>query len=217
MVKSKGGLSAASSPKTIPYYFFDLIAPVVSLTSDHAVVTTGDSVTYTAHATDAWNVAKIEVMVNRNLVKTCLAVSDCAYTLAQFHDVGEVFAMSARAFDGSGNESDLAIKEFQVQAPPDTTAPQVSFSSTMHGPVNDGSSLTFTANATDNVGVTSIVISRDRAAIKTCNNVQTCSITENYSHDSGIEFSYNAEVKDAAGNSVMSDPIVFTVQPFVGL
>jgi hypothetical protein len=93
---------------------------------------------------------------------------------------------------------------------PDTQAPSVSVS---HSPsdasIPTGTSITFAANASDNVSVTRIDIyvtapGQFPGKVKTCNNATSCSFTGGPYTTQG-NLSYYAVARDAAGNESTSN------------
>jgi len=94
---------------------------------------------------------------------------------------------------------------------PDTQPPSVSVShSPSGGSLPTGSSITFTANASDNLGVARIDLwvtppGGWPTLVKTCNNQSTCSFTGGPYPTQG-NLSYFAIAADAAGNEANSGP-----------
>jgi hypothetical protein len=93
--------------------------------------------------------------------------------------------------------------------PPDTQPPSVSVShSPSGGSIPTGTSITFSANASDNVGVTRIDLWVTAPGgwptkVKTCNNKNTCSYTGG-PYTSAGNLSYFAVAADAAGHETNS-------------
>ena len=92
---------------------------------------------------------------------------------------------------------------------PDTQAPSVSVSHSPSGAsIPTGTSITFTANASDNVGVTRIDLwvtapGNFPVKVKTCNNANSCSYTGGPYPTAG-NLSYFAVAADAAGHETNS-------------
>jgi hypothetical protein len=99
---------------------------------------------------------------------------------------------------------------------PDTQPPSVSISHTPSGSsVPTGNTITFTANASDNVGVTRIDIwvtapGQFPALAKTCNNTTSCSYTGGPYNTQG-NLSYFAIAADAAGHETNSGGHTITI------
>jgi len=99
---------------------------------------------------------------------------------------------------------------------PDTQPPSVSISHTPSGSsIPTGKTITFTANASDNVGVTRIDIwvtapSQFPVLAKTCNNTTSCSYTGGPYNSQG-NLSYFAIAADAAGHETNSGAHTITI------
>lgn len=117
---------------------------------------------------------------------------------------------------GGYNALDDAVDEFTVSGPPiviDTTAPAVNMTAPASGSTVSGASVGLTANATDNVGVTSVQFQLDgvnlgapvTGAGPAYSAVWDTTATSNGTH------TLRAVARDAAGNAVTSAAIAVTV------
>ena len=135
--------TSASVPFTLTN---DLTAPVVSA----KVTGSATSFTFTATATDNVGVTKVEYYVDGTLKGTATASPyTFAFTSTPLADGSH--SLVAKAYDAAGNVGTSAAAAFTVTNPKDTTAPVVSAKV-----AGTSGTLTFTATATDNVGVTRV-------------------------------------------------------------
>lgn len=93
----------------------------------------------------------------------------------------------------------------------DTTAPTVSVSAPAAGTTVSGSSVTVSANASDNVGVTGVQFKLDGSNIGSEDTSSPYSITWNSTSATNGSHTLTAVAKDAAGNSTTSSAVNVTV------
>jgi len=175
----------------------DVTAPTVTLvtTPNDATITTSQTFTWWAEATDAVGVTKIEVFKNGVLEATCLQ-SPCqpAWWTLKSKDNGTL-ALSAKAYDAAGNVSEVK-KAITIAL--DTVAPTVSLTSSM-SPVKLPGAITLTATATDNKGVALVRFYRGAGLIGT-STAAPYTATAFLDETSNGANTFRAEAEDADGN-----------------
>ena len=93
------------------YEYIDKIAPTVSITNpvNGSKVKGGSKVTITAKASDDVSVTKVEFSINGTLLCTVMTTPySCLWTVPG--KVGATYAITARAYDASGNTALVTIK-----------------------------------------------------------------------------------------------------------
>jgi hypothetical protein len=206
----------------------DTTAPTVSITSPATGTTVGNSVTLTASAND--NVAVTKVSFWSGTTKLGDAVKQANGSWSSTVDTTAYpagnYPVTAKAEDAAGNTKTstaitLAISHTTVPTPTptpvvDTTAPNVSVTSPTTGTtVND--SVTLTASATDNVGVTDVSFwsgtTKLADAVKQTNGSWRAIIDiADYSEG---DYPVTAKAEDAAGNTKTSTAITLTISHVV--
>ena len=187
----------------------DTTPPTVSLASSATSVTTAQTITLSATATDNVGVARVEFYDGTTLLASDTS-SPYATTVALTSANNGTKSYTARAFDAAGNSATSAAVSVTVNIPTgDTTPPTVSIRSNVTS-VTTARTITLTATATDNVGVTRVefydgttLLGQDTTSPYT----RTVSLT---SANNGIK-SYTARAHDAAGNNRTSSPVTVTV------
>jgi hypothetical protein len=176
----------------------DTIAPTVSLSSSATQVTTPQTITLTAQASDNVGVARVEFY--RGATKlgedtTAPYTANFAVTAAQNGSNSFV----ARAFDAAGNQADSGVVTVNVNIPvPDTTPPTVSLSANPTAVTAPGST-TLAANASDNVGIARVEFYEGAAKIGEA-LAAPYTFTRSYAANESGSFSYVAVAYDTSGN-----------------
>jgi hypothetical protein len=112
-----------------------------------------------------------------------------------------------------GSAWDRGPYEFSSGIPPpsDTTAPTVSLTAPAAGATVTGSSVTVSANASDNVGVSGVQFKLDGANLGSEDTSSPYSITWNTTSASNGSHTLTAVARDAAGNSTTASNVTVTV------
>jgi len=187
----------------------DSIAPTVSITAPGNGATVSGTVTITANASDNLGVARVEFLVNGVLASTDVS-SPYAFAWNANALTGP-YVLTARAYDGNGNNTtSTAVAVTVVPPPPDTTLPTVSISSPANGATVSGT-VTITATAADNVGVTRVEFFVNGILAST-DNTAPYAFAWNASSLNG-NYALTAKAYDAAGNSRVSLVVSVFVQP----
>ena len=189
----------------------DTTAPTIGLSSSSLSVTAAGSITLTAAASDNVGVTKVEFYEGGSLLGTKTAAP---YTQAvSFTNANNgTHNYTAKAFDAANNSASstpAVAVVVNIGQPADTTPPTVSLSSSSLN-VTAAGSITLTATASDNVGVTKVefydgatLLGSKTAAPYT----QSVALTN---ADNGTH-AYTAKAYDAAGNTRASTPATSVV------
>ncbi|WP_224981916.1 Ig-like domain-containing protein [Geomonas agri] len=184
----------------------DLTAPSVSLTSPGNNMTVSGSVNIAASATDNVGVSRVEFYLN-NALLSATNMSPYAYTWDSKSVANGVYTLTAKAYDAAGNLGQSQILTVNVSN--DLIAPSVSMASPLSGSTVNGT-VTVTANASDNVGVSKVEFYRN-------NVLQTTVATAPYSYNwdtktvANGSYTLTAKAYDAAGNVTQAQGSVVTV------
>jgi hypothetical protein len=100
--------------------------------------------------------------------------------------------------------------------PPDTTAPTVSISAPTNNATVSGSSVTVSANASDNVGVASVQFKLDGNNLGSLDTSSSYSTTWDTTGATNGTHTLTAVAKDAAGNTTTSSSVTVTVSNSTG-
>jgi uncharacterized protein YxeA len=188
----------------------DTTPPTVSLASSATSVTTAQTITLTATASDDVGVARVEFYDG-----TTLLVSDTASpystTVALTSANNGTKSYTARAFDAAGNSANSAAVPVTVNIPTggDTTPPTVSLASNVTS-VTTAQTITLTATASDNVGVTRVEF-YDGTTLLVSDTTSPYSTTVALTSANNGTKSYTARAYDAAANNRTSTAVVVTV------
>jgi len=190
----------------------DTVPPAVGLASSSSNVTTVSSITLTAAPTDNIAVSKVEFYRATTLLTTRLAAPWTATVPLTSSDNGTA-SFTARAFDSRtpvpnatvSNQVDVTVN---IGAS-DTTPPTVSLSSSSTN-VTMASSITLTATASDNVGISYVDFLRNGSFFATDNTSPYTATVALTSSDNGT-LSFVARAYDAAGNATSSSPVAVVV------
>ena len=114
--------------------------------------------------------------------------------------------------DGAGRTATKAINvTVSNSAPGDTTPPTVTMTAPTNGSTVSGTAVTVSANASDNVGVTSVQFKLDGVNLGAPDTAAPYSVVWNTTTASNGSHTLTAVAKDAAGNTKTSMPITVTV------
>lgn len=182
----------------------DTTKPVVVLTGPTSSTTTpkvGGWFYFNASSTDnSGFVDKLELYKDNVLIDTTSVVP---YRLKwdTSPETLKGYKFYVKSYDYSGNTGTSTQITVTLVTPPDTTAPTVNITSPANGAVIPSSgNTTIAGSATDNVKVTKIVLMRDTTTLKTCTNVNTCSISVKNSTFTTGAHTITAKAYDAANN-----------------
>jgi len=191
----------------------DSIAPVVSITSPAASSTVKGSVTVSASATDNVGVSKVSFFVD-GVLKATDTVAPFSYSWDTTLASNWAHSLSAKAYDAAGNvgsSSNLAVKVSNVTStvPSDSIAPVVSITSPAASSTVSGA-VTVSANATDNVKVSSVGFYVN-GILQATSTVAPYSFAWNTATLANGAYTVSAKAYDAAGNVGLSANVAVTV------
>jgi hypothetical protein len=186
--------------------FNDTVAPSVSIASPAASSTVGGTVSVTANASDNVGVTKVEFYLNGTL-QTTLTSAPYSFNWNTLAATNGAYTLSAKAYDAAGNvgqAGNVSVTVFN-----DTTAPVVSIAS----PVNNGTAggtVSVSANASDNVGITKVEFYLNGALQATLTSAPYQFSWNTLAIANG-PYIISAKGYDAAGNIGQSASITVTV------
>lgn len=134
----------------------DTTPPTVSLTAPASGATVAGNVTLSATASDNVGVASVEFLVNGTVIGTD-SMSPYSVTWDSSGTTNGSVSITARATDTSSNATTSAARSVTVNnTASDITPPTVAITSPASGATLTGSAVTISADATDNVAVSSV-------------------------------------------------------------
>jgi len=179
----------------------DTTAPTVSASETG----TSGTITLSATASDNVGVTSVEFYVD-GVLKGSDATSPYSMTLNSTTLANGSHAATAKAFDAAGNSATSTAFAFSISnVTADTTVPTVSASST-----GTSGSITLSATASDNVGVTNVEFYVD-GVLKGSDATSPYSLAFDSTTAANGSHSLTAKAFDAAGNSATSSAASFTV------
>jgi len=190
----------------------DTTAPTVSISSPASgtTYTTVQTVTITASASDNVGVAQVE-FYDGSTLKGTDTTSPYSYAWAITGSVNGTHSWTAKAFDGAGNTTVSSAVSLTVNIPAgDTTPPTVAMTAPANGSaVRD--TITLSANASDNVGVTKVEFYRDSGVLIATDTATPYSTSFSTFTVTDGSHSFYAKAFDAATNVTTSASVTVTV------
>jgi hypothetical protein len=185
----------------------DTTPPTVSASESGSAGT----ITLSANATDNVGVTKVEFYVD-NALKSTLTATPYQSTLDSTTLSNGTHSLVAKAYDAAGNIGTSSTVSFSVSNSTggDTTPPTVSASES-----GSSGTITLSANATDNVGVTKVEFYVDNA-LKSTLTATPYQSTLDSTTLSNSTHSLVAKAYDAAGNVGTSSTVSFSVSNSTG-
>ncbi len=172
----------------------------------------GDSFSATMYAKNDPKVTKIIGLIDNATTQECLDTAVCTMTKGPYTAAGEhTYSFTLVAENG---KSVVATNgKFWIENTTDVTAPSatVKADKTEINYTND--TVTITANATDNKGVSKIWIFVANGLVKECKDSNVCVYTSGGDHYPGATIAYKATAFDAAGNSITTAEQYVKVKP----
>lgn len=189
----------------------DTVPPTVAITSPAANATVSGIVNVTATASDNVAVANVQFKVDGANTGAAIAVAPYAYSLDTTALSAGNHVITAVATDSSGNSATSAAVAVKVNnGTPDTTPPTVSMTAPGNG-ATVSSTITISANATDNVSVASVQFQVDSANAGAVVVVAPYTYSWDTTKTSNGAHTLRAIAKDGAGNSATSASVTVTV------
>ena len=180
----------------------DSVQPTVSA----AETGTSGSITVSANASDNVGVTLVEFYVD-NVLKATSNVPPYTANIDSTTLSNGSHSLVAKAYDAAGNVGTSAAVSFSVNnaAPVDTTAPAVTASES-----GTSGTITLSANASDNVGVSKVEFYVDNV-LKGTDTSAPYTMTLDSLTLTNASHALTAKAFDAANNSTLSAPVNFTV------
>jgi len=205
------GDTASSSDMTVTT-LADTVPPTVSITSPAAGATvSGTAVILSASASD--NVAVASVQFKVDSVSTGSPVTTAPYTSAINTTTlsNGNHTLTAVATDTSGNTATSAAVTVQVNnTAPDTTPPTVSMTAPANG-ATVSSTVTVSANASDNVAVASVQFQLDNVNVGTADTASPYTYSWDTTKSTNGTHTLRAIATDTSNNSTTSASVTVTV------
>jgi hypothetical protein len=182
----------------------DLTAPTVSITTPAPGTVVG-TVNVQANAADDIGVTSVQFLLNGvslGIADTVAPYSLSWNTLA--HPNG-AYVVSAVAYDASGKQTTASGVSITINNPPpplDTTPPTVSLTAPAAG--NVSGTIAVSANAADNLAVTSVQFQLNGANLGAADTVAPFTVSWNTATTANGPYTLRAIARDAAGNQTTS-------------
>ncbi len=191
----------------------DSTPPTVSITSPASGATVAGTITVTAEASDNVGVVGVQFKYNG----TNLGAEDNVTPYSVSADTRTVpngsYTLTAVARDAAGNRTTsvpVTITVSNIGSPTDTTPPTVAITSPASGATVSGT-ITVTAGASDNVGVTGVQFKLDGVDAGAEDATAPYSVAWDTTSAADGSHTLTAVARDAAGNRTPSAPITVTV------
>jgi hypothetical protein len=203
------GNSTVSAASTVTVNNADTTPPTVSLTAPANSSTVSGTITLSATASDNVGVTKVEFYRDGTTLVGTATISPYSVTDNTTAVANGSHSYTAKAYDAAGNSTVSAASTVTVNNA-DTTPPTVSLTAPANGSTISGT-ITLSANASDNVGVTKVEFYRDGTTLVGTATISPYSVTDNTTGLANGSHSYTAKAYDAAGNSTVSAASTVTV------
>ena len=188
----------------------DTTAPTISITAPVNNATVSGNVTVSANASDNVGVAGVQFRLDGSNLGSEDTSSPYSISWNTSQASNGSHGLSAVARDAAGNTmatfaTNVTVSNVTTPPPPstDTTAPTVSITAPANGAsfLTTSGSVTVSANATDNVGVTSVQFKLDGANLGAADTTASYQVSLNPSTLSVGNHTISAVASDAAGNT----------------
>ena len=189
----------------------DTIAPTVSITTpSNGATVSGASVTVSATASDNVGVSGVQFKLDGANLGSEDTTSPYSITWDTTTASNGSHSLTAVARDAAGNTTTSSTVNVTVSNS-DTIAPTVSITTPSNGATVSGASVTVSATASDNVGVSGVQFKLDGANLGSEDTTSPYSITWDTTTASNGSHSLTAVARDAAGNTTTSSTVNVTV------
>lgn len=195
----------------------DQTAPSVSLTAPSDGATVSGAVVVAATATDNVSVAGVTFTVDGVQQGSIDTLAPYGISLDSTSLGNGAHAIRATASDSAGNSAyaEITVSVDNQVPPPDTTAPQVSISNPSDGASVSGT-VTVTAAASDDVGVSGVTFYAGGAPLGTELTAAPYAVSWNTTSLANGSVPLTAVARDAAGHVTTSTAVNVTVNNVVG-
>ncbi|MDB5266654.1 MAG: hypothetical protein JWN89_469 [Parcubacteria group bacterium] len=213
VARDAAGNYATSSSVTVTVSNADAVPPTVSLTApSNGATVSGSSVSVTSTASDNIGVSGVQFKLDSVNLGSEDTTSTYGITWDSTSASNGTHTLVAVARDAAGNyatSSSITVTVSNVVL--DTTAPTVSVTAPTNGAIISGSSVSVTANASDNIGVSGVQFKLDNINLGFEDITSTYGITWNSTSATDGSHILVAVARDAAGNYATSSSITVTV------
>lgn len=213
VARDAAGNTATSAPVTITVSnsTADTTAPTVSLTAPANGATVSGTVTVSASASDNVGVTSVQFTLNGVNLGAPDTSPPYAINWNTRTAANGTHVLRAVARDAAGNTRTSTARTVTVRnESADTTAPTVTLTSPASGATVRGT-VTVSASASDNVGVTSVQFTLDGNNLGAPDTSPPYSVSWNTTGAANGTHVLRAIARDAAGNTRTSSPITVTV------
>lgn len=174
----------------------DTTDPTTSVTAPTNNATVNGTVNISATASDDTGVTKVEFYINGQLIGTD-TTSAYGFSWNTTTSPNGSYQLTTKAYDAAGNVGTSAVVNVTVNN--DLTSPTVSIAAPVGGSTISGTAVAFTANASDNVGITKVELSVDGTIVATDTTTPYTTTVNTSSMTNGLH-TLSAKAYDAAGN-----------------
>ncbi len=189
----------------------DTTAPSVSVSAPANGATVGNTVTVSAAASDNVGVTSVQFTLDGASLGSPDTAAPYATPWNTSGAANGSHVLRAVARDAAGNTATAAAVTVTVSnLAPDTTAPSVSVSAPANG-ATVGNTVTVSAAASDNVGVTSVQFTLDGASLGSPDTAAPYATPWNTSGAANGSHVLRAVARDAAGNTATAAAVTVTV------
>ena len=191
----------------------DTVEPTVSLTAPSSGATvSGTSVSVSANASDNVGVVGVQFKLDGANIGSEDTTAPYTVTWNTTGTPNGSHALTAVARDAAGNQKDSSALTVNVSnSSGDTTQPTVSLTAPSSGASVSGSSVTISANASDNVGVVGVQFKLDGANIGSEDTSAPYTVIWNTTATPNGSHALTAVARDVAGNQGVSSAVGVTV------
>ena len=195
-----------SAPMSLAVAAADTTAPTVAMTAPANGARVSGTVNLTATASDDVGVVGVQFLVDGGLLGVEDTSSPYSLSVDTTGAANGNYTVTARARDAAGNTTTSAPITVTV----DNTAPTVALTGPANGATVSGT-VTLTATASDNVGVTGVQFKLDGANLGTEDPSSPYSVSWNTTTATNGTHTLTAVARDAAGNITTSTARTVTV------
>ncbi len=209
-----GNLAVSTPENTFTTATLDTTPPTVTLTAPMPGATVSGITAVSANASDNVGVDHVDFIKNGAIIGAD-ATAPYSINWDTTTTANGTYGMTAKAYDASGNFTSSSaitvIVNNVVVPPPDTTPPTVSITSPTAGTTLTGT-VTLSANANDNVGVTKVSFFYNGILIDTdTTGSPGFAIAWNTTTMPNVPVTLTAKAYDAAGNIGTSSSVAVTI------
>jgi hypothetical protein len=210
-VDDSGNLETPSAGVTITVGTPDTTPPAVTMNAPaNGATVSGATVTVSANASDNQGVTSVQFLLDGGSLGAPDTVAPYSITWDTTTATNGSHTLSARASDASNNTT-TATNVTVTVSNVDATPPTVTMTAPANGATVSGASVTVSANASDNVGVTSVQFLLDGVSLGAADTSAPYSIIWDTTTATNGSHALSARASDAAGNTATATGVTVTV------